>query len=277
MKNILLLTDFSKNSINAIHYALQLFEDDICNFFLLHTQSPSSYMSDDLLLAGNESIYNAMVTKTKRKLAKLIVQLESEFKNEKFSYEMLVDYDALPEAINQIEKSKSIDLIVMGTNGATGAKEVVFGSNTINVIRKVHIPTLVIPDGFEYKIPEEILLPLDIKDTLSGKPFKDVIKFTKRFGEKLHILRILPNNEDSEEASKDIDNINSLVIDTKHEYHNINNVPMNYAVDNYTQSHSIDLITLLVQQESLFERFFIGSPTTQISKNVRVPLLIFHI
>ena len=33
---------------------------------------------------------------------------------------------------------------------------------------------------------------------------------------------------------------------------------------------------LLVQRESLFERFFIGSPTTQISNKISVPLLIFH-
>ena len=276
MKNILLLTDFSENSINAIRYALQLFEDDICNFFLLNTQSPATYMSDDLMLSGNQSIYSSMVAKTKRKLAKLIVKLESEFENEKFSYEMLVDYDELPEAINQIKTSKSIDLIVMGTNGVTGAKEVVFGSNTINVIRKVQIPTLVIPKGFSYRIPKEILLPLDVKDSLSGTAFKDVIKFMKRFGEKLHVLRILPNNEDSEEASKDVEHIKSFLKDTKHEYHIINDVPMNYAVDNYTQSHPIDLITLLVQKESLFERFFLGSPTTEISNNIRVPLLIFH-
>lgn len=276
MKNILLLTDFSINSINAIRYALQLFEDDICNFFLLNTQSPATYISDDLILAGNQSIYNSIVEKTKHKLAKLIVKLESEFENDKFNYEMLVDYDELTEAINQIKESKSIDLIVMGSNGVTGAKEVVFGSNTINVIRKVIIPTLVIPEGFNYRIPKEILLPLDVKDSLSGAAFKDVIKFTKRFGKKLHVLRILPNNEDSEEASKDEETIKSLLTDRKLEYHKITNVPMNYAVDNYTQSHPIDLTTLLVQKESLFERFFLGSPTTQISNNIRVPLLIFH-
>ena len=276
MKNILLLTDFSINSINAIRYALQLFEDDICNFFLLNTQSPATYISDDLILAGNQSIYNSIVEKTKHKLAKLIVKLESEFENDKFNYEMLVDYDELTEAINQIKESKSIDLIVMGSNGVTGAKEVVFGSNTINVIRKVIIPTLVVPEGFNYRIPKEILLPLDVKDSLSGAAFKDVIKFTKRFGKKLHVLRILPNNEDSEEASKDQKTIKSFLTDRKLEYHKITNVPMNYAVDNYTQSHPIDLTTLLVQKESLFERFFLGSPTTQISNNIRVPLLIFH-
>ena len=276
MKNILLLTDFSINSINAIRYALQLFEDDICNFFLLNTQSPATYISDDLILAGNQSIYNSIVEKTKHKLAKLIVKLESEFENDKFNYEMLVDYDELTEAINQIKESKSIDLIVMGSNGVTGAKEVVFGSNTINVIRKVIIPTLVIPEGFNYRIPKEILLPLDVKDSLSGAAFKDVIKFTKRFGKKLHVLRILPNNEDSEAASKDEKTIKSFLADAKLEYHKIINVPMSYAVDNYIQSHPIDLTTLLVQKENLFERFFLGSPTTQISNNIRVPLLIFH-
>ncbi|WP_373282945.1 universal stress protein [Aquaticitalea lipolytica] len=35
MKNILLPTDFSDNSWNAIKYALQLFKDEKCTFHLL--------------------------------------------------------------------------------------------------------------------------------------------------------------------------------------------------------------------------------------------------
>jgi nucleotide-binding universal stress UspA family protein len=276
MKNILLLTDFSENSINAIHYALQLFEDEVCNFYLLNVQSSGSYMSDDLVLAGNQSLYDSIVKKTKHKLDKLIVELESEFKNDKFNFQILVDYDALPEAINQIKTTKIIDLIVMGTNGVTGAKEVVFGSNTINVIRKVDCPTLVIPKGFKYRTPKDILLPLDLLDALSGKAFNNVIKFAKRFSKKLHLLRVKPYNEDSKEEKKDKKNITTLLTDVEHEYHVITNVPMAYTVDCYTQSHPIDLTTLLVQNESIFERFFIGSSTTKISNSIRVPLLIFH-
>ena len=202
MRNILLPTDFSENSINAMRYALRLFEDEISNFFVLHVQSSTSYMSDDLMLAGNESLYNSLVKKTKHKLAKLITKLESEFKNENYNYQMSVDFDVLSDAIKQIIKSKHIDLVVMGTNGVTGAKEVVFGSNTINVIRKVNCPTLVIPEGFKYKQPKEVFLPLDLFDSISGSAFIDVLKFIKRFGKKLHLLRIKPNNEDSKEETK---------------------------------------------------------------------------
>jgi len=36
MKKILLPTDFSKNAINAIDYALQLFKDETCVCFILN-------------------------------------------------------------------------------------------------------------------------------------------------------------------------------------------------------------------------------------------------
>jgi len=276
MKNVLLLTDFSQSSINAMRYALQLFDDELCNFFVLHVEISTSYISDDLMQAGNQSIYDSLVKKSKHKLAKLVTKLESEFKNKNFNFEILVDHDVLPDAINQAIISKAIDLIVMGTNGVTGAKETVFGSNTINVIRKVDCPTLVIPEGFQYKDPNAILLPLDVFDTISGNAFTGVLKFTNRFCKKLHILRITPHNETSNEALKDSDHINYFFKETDYEYHVVNNIPMEHVVSCYTQTHQIDLTALLVQRESFFERFFIGSPTTQISNKISVPLLIFH-
>jgi nucleotide-binding universal stress UspA family protein len=276
MKNILLPTDFSKNSINAIHYALELFEGASCNFFLLNTQSPASYISDDLVFAGNQSLYDTIVKTSKKKLSQLLVELKNEFKTLEFNFEILVDYDALPEAINQIKNSKNIDLVVMGTNGATGAKEVVFGSNTINVIRKVDCPTLIIPEGFKYRLPKEILLPLDVTDSLNSSAFLKVVKFTKRFSEKLHVVRIKPQDEDSKEEEKDKENINAFLTEVQHEYHTVANIPISASVNFYIQTHQIDLITLLVQEESLIERLFIGSPTTRINNTLRVPLLVFH-
>ncbi len=276
MKNILLLTDFSENSMNAIRYVLQLFTDDHCNFSVLHVESSTSYISDDLISAGNQSIYDALVKNSKDKLVQLVSELKREFNNKNFNYEIIVDHDVFTDAINQVITSKAIDLIVMGTNGVTGAKEVVFGSNTINVIRKVNCPTLVIPEGFKYKTPSHVLLPLDVFDSISGSGFTDILKFTKRFCKKLHILRINPNNEDCSEALKDSDHLSYFFKETDYEYHVVNTIPMEHVINCYTQTHPIDLTALLVQKESLIERIFIGSPTSQISNKMRVPLLIFH-
>lgn len=277
MKNILLLTDFSDNSLNALHYALKLFSGSNVNFFVLYVEPSNTFLTDDLMAAGNKSIYDSLVKKPKNRLKKIIADLEERSKHQSFNFEMLIDHDVFVDSINQVVASKAIDLIVMGTNGVTGAKEVIFGSNTINVIRKVVCPTLVIPEGFEYTIPKEILLPLDINDSISGEAFANLLTFAKANSKKLHLLRVKPKDEVSSEELKDNEYIKTYLNGFNYEYHVISDSPMDHVMNAYTQTHSIDLITLLVQKEGLFERFFTGSSTTEISKKLKVPLLVFHV
>lgn len=276
MKQILLLTDFSENSKNAINYALQLFEKQKCTFHILNTQKPARYTTSDLMLAGNKSVYDSIVKNPKQKLEKLIKTLKSKFQNENHHFDLIVDYDSLTDAINQIIQTKNIELIVMGTNGATGAKEVVFGSNTIQVIRKVNCTTMVIPEGFQFRIPKNVLLPLDLMDSLSSHAFINLLTFVKNLKGKLHFLRIKPNNETCKAEEKDQENINNQLTKTVYTYHKISHVPIHFAIDSYLQTNNIDLMALLVQKETTFERFLSESDTSKISQDLKVPLLIFH-
>ena len=51
MKGILLPTDFSNNSLNAIDGAMQIFANSKCTFFILNVQKATSFISDDLMTA----------------------------------------------------------------------------------------------------------------------------------------------------------------------------------------------------------------------------------
>jgi nucleotide-binding universal stress UspA family protein len=276
MKKILLLTDFSKNSINAIYYAINLFKGEGCTYHLLHVKNLTSYTTDDMMSAGNESIYDSIIKDSKNELVALVTNLKQKYKTESLSIETIIDYDVFTDAIKQAVKANDIDLIVMGTNGVTGAKEVVFGSNTINVIRSIDCPTLVVPEGYAFRKTNGILLALDAQDALSGDAFNKASEFAKRFSEKLHVLRIKPNNENSSEEKKDKKHIDYFLENMNYEYHIVNEIPMHHVVNCYIQTHEIDLMLLLVQHEGFLERFFIGSPTTEIGNAIRVPLLVVH-
>src|SRR5690554_8211379 len=54
MKQILLPTDFSENSWNAISYALQLFKDEVCTFHLLNTYTPIVYHVEYVMLSPSQ-------------------------------------------------------------------------------------------------------------------------------------------------------------------------------------------------------------------------------
>ncbi|WP_037349101.1 universal stress protein [Sediminibacter sp. Hel_I_10] len=276
MKRILLLTDFSDNSINAMHYAMQFLKEEICTFFILHTKSSSSYISGDLIMSGSNSIYQSIIKNEKDQLKDLIVDLVKVFDNDNFQYEPIVEYGDLTNAVNELVISKQIDFIFMGTKGNTGVKEKVFGSNTIHVIRNVDCATFVVPDGFLYKKPEEIIFPLDPFDAMNGVAFSKAIRVIKSFSKKIHVLRINENSVDEERKHSDQETLKTVLHKVPFVYYAVHDLPKHHAVNGYVQTNNIDLIVLIKHKELMFEHFFMGSSTTKIGSHLEVPLLVVH-
>lgn len=271
MKNILLLTDFSNNALNAIHYAMLFFKGEICKFHIINIHKAKSFTSDDLMYSTKESIYDSITREPQEKLNKLIEDLKNEFQNKNHSFTSSIDFDVFTDAVNQAVKKHNIDYIVIGSNGATGAKEIVFGSNTINVMRKVNCKTIVIPEGYIFKPIKKSLLVLDRKDSLNGNAFDDFLMFTDNYKLNPIILRVQHEVESSNITESDISNL-SL---TKFGYQNISNVPIHHAVSTYLQINAMDFVCLFAKKERIIERIFSGSSASKLSKCIKLPLVIF--
>ena len=119
MKQILLLTDFSDNSRNAIDYALEFLKDEPCKFYVMHVHKMGSFTSDDLMLSSGTNIYDFYSQSSKEKLGRLVDNLKNTYKNTNYTFETIVDFDDFTDAVNQVVKSKGIELVIMGTNGKT--------------------------------------------------------------------------------------------------------------------------------------------------------------
>jgi len=120
MKNILLPTDFSDNSFQAIGYALQLFEQDVCKFYFLHTYTPVIYNMD--YMQGStaqfelmDAVRSASVDGLKRFEAKI----NATYKNSNHTIESISSFNTLTQEVKNIVAKKNVDFIVMGTQGAT--------------------------------------------------------------------------------------------------------------------------------------------------------------
>lgn len=276
MKNILLLTDFSDTSKNAIRYALELFENERCTFYVLYVQDATTYTTDDVVSNASTSLYDSLINKNRIKLATYVSDLKSEFDVENFKFKTIVDFDSFIAAVRQSINTKDIDLIVMGTNGATGAKEIVFGSNTLKVIRRINCTTLIIPQNFEYVAPKEMLLALDQSDQLNGEAIAIFFEFLNYLSTRLHVLRVNSESDVQELSDTDKEHLGHYITDENYVYTLVENIPMEHAIANYTNINHIDMLSLIVQKEPFLERLFMGSSTTKINQHAQWPLLIFH-
>ena len=276
MKNILLLTDFSKNAKNAIDYALQFFKGEEYHFYILNVHKTSRYTMGDLMTSSPTStVYDSIIKNPKATLKKYIDQLKETYANQPYNFEGICDYDEFISAIKQVVKLKKIDLIVMGTNGATGAKEVIFGSNTLSTIRNTDLPVLVIPEGFKFTKPNTILFVTEHNEVFAKKSLSPLVHIISKYDSELLILTLDKNNS-VDLIKEKRDTIDSYFKGTQHSFYSISNIPADIAIDSFMQIKHADITAKIINKESFLKRMVSGSSTHDVTYKTRVPLLIMH-
>jgi len=275
MKHILLPTDFSENSTNAMNYAMELFKGQACHFYLLNIQKSSEYITDDLLTANtNGSIYSAIGSDNKKKLNSLLETFKKKYPENNYNWHTLFDFDNFVDAVNQVVDSKKIDLIIMGTNGATGAKETLFGSNTLRVVRGVNCPVLIIPEGYTFTKLSSILFSTTNCKELKEEAVEILKYLTRTHHTLLHVLNI-HQNRNSAEYKNDF-NLSEALENIDYKGYTIKGVPLPFAIESFEQLIPVEMNVMFMPKESFLDRFLFGSDTSRISYRSNVPLLFLH-
>ncbi len=274
MKNILLPTDFSGNSKNAIQYALKFFEGENCTFHILNSQKPTGYITADVLYgAPGTSIYEGILNDNKKALENMVQFCESNSEKENFTFIPKLDFDNIVDAINQAVAPNNIELIVMGSNGATGAAEVLFGSNTLKVIRNVDCPVLIVPEDYTFENIEAVLLSLNYQNEVSKESVSLITEIVKKNGASLKILEIEEENiqlaAQTNPAERSFKGLNL-------EQYSIKNIPASVAINAFEQLIPVQLHAMIVERKSFLDRFIFGSETSKISYGSPIPLLVLH-
>src|SRR5690606_40442057 len=135
MMKIVLPTDFSENAFHAIEYALRLCEKVTCVFYLVHAYTPPIYRIDYALGSpGQMGLPDDHKYMAEASLEKLIKRIHEKFDNPKHDFVAHASFNTLADEIEDIVKKENMDLVIMGTQGATGAKEILYGYNKLHVM-----------------------------------------------------------------------------------------------------------------------------------------------
>jgi len=275
MKRILLPTDFSTNSLHAIDYALNFFKGDEAHFVFLNIQKSSEYITDDLLTASpNSSVHEAISSDNTEKLEALEAKYREEFTSGSYTFESIFDFDVFIDAIAQIVRAKNIDLIIMGTNGASNAKEVIFGSNTLQVIRHISCPVLAIPEDFDYKTAEKVLLSIHNNEIPSRAALAPLLQLIKKHDFEIHVLGIYESgctqSEEEELRKKLATNLPGI----SPIFHTMENIPAPSAIESFTQLTQTDMHAVFIKEQSFLDRLIGGTDTSKLSYHTNIPLFV---
>ncbi|WP_299183829.1 universal stress protein [uncultured Aquimarina sp.] len=275
MKRILLPTDFSDNAYNAIRYAMQFFRNEECTFYLLHTFTPASYtigyLIENPMPYGLEDI--AMMNSNKE-IEHIETKAKEEFNNPKHSFERISAFNMLINEIKDTVDRYDIDLIVMGTKGTTGAKEIFIGTHTMYTIKNVTCPVLAVPSGFEFEEPKEILFPTDYYLSPTNKYIPFIKEICNNHTSRLHVLNAyygIPLNQNQENIK---DFIDTYFTDNAHIFHIADGMDVIEAIEDFQKMNIINMLVMVHNKHSFFENLLFKPVINQIAHHANIPFLI---
>ncbi len=277
MKKILLPTDFSDNAWNAIFTALKLYANVVCKFYLLHAYEPNA-----LNLLGRKGqlrlgvIYDSLSQYSEQELGKVFAYLKENHNNAKHSFETVSKSDTLQEAVQEMVSTKDIDLIVMGTQGASGAKEVFMGSNTVKVLKhSKKCPVLAVPSDSNFQSLKTLIFPSDFTRSYTKFELLSLTELATLWKTDIQVLHVALEFalNDQQKANQKILKERFAPLDIT--FYNIDfDADVAHTLERYISQTDVDLLAMIRYQHTFWEKV-IGEPVVKkMTFHTKVPLLI---
>ena len=279
MKTILLPTDFSDNSWNAIEYAIDFYKDYTCSFYLLHVNRLNTLVEEDYLSTNTQTIVlDTKIEQAKTQLKLTLKRIEKKFPNSrKHKFYTLTDNNFFLESIRQHVEEKKVDVIVMGTRGASELSKYIIGSNTGDVITKVKCTTLVVPENAKFKAIDEVAFPTDFSMSRGLQMLQPLAEILDKNSASLRVINIgkTPSSLNTQQK-KNKELLEDYLYYSKYSLHFLTNKKVENAIQCFVKTRSIDMIAMVAKNLNYFQQILFHNKVEEISYHTDIPFLVLH-
>lgn len=276
MKKILITTDFSENAWNSIFTAIKLYTEVDCHFYILHAFEPSP-----LNLMGSKNhqrlsvIYDSLSKNSKKELEEILTYFAINHKNLKHQFSTHSKPGNLEDAVELAVNENDIDILIMGTQGATGAKEVFLGSNTVKVLKKVtNIPILTVPTGYNFQSLKSVLFATDFTVPYKKNGLEPIFELSKIWKSNIEIVHVSVEfilNE-HQESNKEV--LKERLSGLDYKFKNLPfEIDVSKSIDKYTENSHSSILSLIRHQHTFWEKVIGEAVVKKVAFHSKIPVL----
>jgi nucleotide-binding universal stress UspA family protein len=273
MKTILIPTDFSDPSKNAVEYGVRLAKEKNASLILLHVfHIPVVATDDPVLMPSFDELEDDNM--------EFLKEFENELKV-KYAFTNPIESISKPgflvDEIAELVKEKNLDLIVMGITDAGKLSELLISSNSIGVIKRISCPTIIVPSKAVYRPVDTIVFACDIEKTENTAAIEKVKEFAQLFNARLMVFNMVETNEDMErEKAIFNERFEVLFKNIPHSVHFTEGNDLIRSINNFIDSNNADLLIMVPKKHTFFSQLFHESSTKRMAFHSHIPLLAIH-
>ena len=276
MKKILVPCDFSDSAVQAFIFALQIVQQSKGEIILLHViELPVLHMT---MLGPTLYFEENYLKDIKVSAEKNFKELKAKWTNDGIKVRSLIAQGPTTKTITRIAEENKVDLIVMGTKGATGFEEFLVGSNTEKVVRFSPLPVLAVRKSHELSHIKNIVFPTTL-DPNQNKLLTHIKALQNFFSARLHLLlvntphnmkRTIDEKDMMEGYAKDFD-LQNYTINTRNDFYESD------AIMNFTVKIKADMIAMGTHSRKGLAHLFSGSVAEEVVNHMDCPIWTYSI
>lgn len=274
MKTLLVATDYSKPSLNAVKYAADLAVRTKSKLILFHVFHAPIVMSEVPVVMPS---IDEMEEECIKELGKIEKKLKA-----KYGIKLHLDKQvkcglAVDEIIQYVKESKT-DLVVVGMQGAGLIAEKLSGSTSTSLINKADFPVLIINEKVKYKSLKKIVLATDYAEIKNPEVLNPLKKLVQLFKSHIYILNVLNKADNRPTITEAIAGIKleKVVEDLNHSFHYIKNNDVIEGLNEFVVANKIDLTVMIPRKHSLLKNILKEPTTKRMAFHTETPLLTLH-
>jgi nucleotide-binding universal stress UspA family protein len=273
MKTIIVPTDFSAVSNNAMSYAFGLAKETGSSILLFHAyQVPVSMTDVPIVLISVEDLQKNADNKMN--------DLKRTLEIEKAGAVKIYAETRLGDTVDELEnicKNTHPFAVVMGTKGESGIERVFFGSTTLTAIKHLSCPVIVVPPGKKYSSIKKIGFACDFRQVVDTTPTRFIKDFVKEFNAELHVLNVdFRNSRSNAETPEQSLLLHTMLEDLNPKYEFIEDENIEAGIEKFAQVNNLDLVITIPKKHKLLEGLFRKSHTRELLFHSHLPIMCVH-
>ncbi|MBP9068333.1 MAG: universal stress protein [Bacteroidia bacterium] len=276
MKTILVPTDFSRVSNNAIDYAAELAVFSKSKLILFNSYHiPVAVTEVPAVIPDLDSLEkNSLLA-----LKEIEKRLALSYGN-KLQIECVAKCGFAVDEIDMYATNAKADLIVMGMKGAGYLTEKLIGSVTTSLIQKSKCPVLAIDEHVRYKLVKKIALACDYNETENEKVLYPLIEIARIFKAHIYVLNVENELEPVATTAGHVVSgfikLQNSLAHADHSFHFITTQNIVEGINEFIEMSNVDMVVMIPRKHSLLRDIFNEPKTKQMAFHSKVPLLTLH-
>lgn len=201
-------------------------------------------------------------------------RIRLEYPNPKHQFEPLSAFNLLTDEINEVSEEKGINMVVMGTKGATGSREIFMGTNAIYVIRKSKVPVLIVPEESSYEPLKNILFTSDYWSAYKPEELNALKDLARMFKAVIHVLHVKEEYELTRQQEDNKEHLQVCLQGIPHQFEELKAALMPDAIMEYISKGEFDMLAMMNRKHSLLEQLLWPQNVERIGFQVGIPFLV---